>query len=224
MPKDHIDLSTTHEFETEPNSICPVKTICYRCGWAHLANSCGSCKSHQEHNAPQDMTTQLVRTFSTPINIAPSRSLCPALTIGQGTMLDIPSTVDVHVKLGHNGLGPVRPLSQGMYAIPGEAINPANGLNTEELRLQYPRGQPLVEVISPRKNWSDLKHTSRHVIDLYSDSSESNCEKLSSSNSKTVEDEEIDSLYQYRTNSSSVNMVSRTGCRALKVDDSEEDF
>lgn len=198
-----------------------------------MTNSCGRCKFHQvakEHNAAVDMP-KLVPEVSTSINIAPAVSLCPALTIAQGSILDIPSTLSaiapVKDNLSHQGAGPVRPLSQAMSAITihGETINREDGLNNDRYHPLLPRAQPLVRVVSPRKNWSELQHQSAGMIEhVYSDSSESNCEKLSSSNSKIVEDEEIDGISQYQSKSLTVNIVSTDGCRTLKTDDSEEEF
>jgi len=234
MNDDPTDYSVPNEFEMKSNCICPVKTICYRCGWAHMTNSCGRCKFQQidkEHNAALDVSKQFVIEVSTSINIAPSVSLSPALTIGQGSMLDIPSTLsaneNVNNNLSHKGVGPVRPLPQGRSAIalPGDTINRENGLNNERLHLVCPRAQPLVKVISPRRNWSELQHRNVDMVEhLHSDSSESNCEKLSSSNSKVVEDEEIDGIFQYQSKSLPVNKVSTNGCRTFNTDDSEEEF
>jgi len=160
MNKDPIDYCAPHEFEMESYSICPVETICYRCGWAHMTNSCGRCKSHQvdkEHNAAVDVSNQFVTEVSTSINISPSVSFSPTLTIGQGSMVDIPSTSSgiehVNDKFNYQGVGPVRPLPQGKLAIalPGETIYQEDGLNNERLHLLRPRAQPLVKIITPRK-------------------------------------------------------------------------
>jgi len=234
MNEDPIDYCVPHKFEMESYSICSVEIICYRCGWAHMTNSCSRYKSHQvdkEHNAAVDVSKQYVTEVSTPINIAPSVSHSPALTIGQGSMLDIPSTLGaiehVNDNLSHQGVGPVRPLPQGKLAIalPGETIKREDGQNNERLHLLRPRAQPLVKVTSPRKNWSELQHRSVDMVEhLYSDSSESNCEKLSSSNSKVVEDDEIDGIFHYQSKSLPINMVSTNGPRTFKTEDSEEEF
>jgi len=234
MNEDRIDYCPPQEFEMESYSICAVETICYRCGWAHMKNSYSHCKSHQsdkEHNAAVNVSKQFVTEVSTSINIAPSVSYSSALTIGQGSMLDIPSTMNAiehaNDNLSHQGVGPVRPLPLGKsaLALPGESINQEDDLNNERLHLLLPGAQPLVKVISPRRNWSELQNRSVDTVEhLYSDSSESNGEKISSSNSKVVEDEEIDGIFHYQSKSLPVNMVSTNGCRSFRTDDSEEEF
>merc|ERR1719357_373262 len=99
MNEDHIDYCAPHEFKIESYSISAVEIICYRCGWAHMKNSCRRGKAHQvdkEHYAAVNVSKQFVTEVSTSINIAPSVSHSSALTIGQGSMLDIPSTLSAN--------------------------------------------------------------------------------------------------------------------------------